>query len=370
MVETAVPIFLPTTRDVTHVRGARCRRGTASMIPVPRSRVPISYSRSWERVSMPPYAAPPSYPTLTSRWLSVSTRRVSSLVRAALQRRTLVCNALMKELSRAVVSVFVTLPAASGHVGGASRGTVRDQAHGRNSRRVRHGGLRICGSAVTRWVAANGRQGPEPVKSAGALTLSRRACFRVSVPDPPHERSRNAPEALPAWIDAVQERVGQLIPPSSRWPWCLSSSSTWCKRYAFNRGLGLHAGAGVAPVRGELSPGRGVHDALRRARGAWTSCIRGWSLRKRAWPISSSPSCSSFRSVFLVIYTATPFIRNSFHGERGLARSGRCARAVGAEVRHHHRLRAARSAGVSETIKNFYVAMGWEEPEVRVKEIH
>ena len=26
--------------------------------------------------------------------------------------------------------------------------------------------------------------------------------------------------------------------------------------------------------------------------------------------------------------------------------------------------------GVSETIKNFYVAMGWEEPEVRVKEIH
>jgi hypothetical protein len=26
--------------------------------------------------------------------------------------------------------------------------------------------------------------------------------------------------------------------------------------------------------------------------------------------------------------------------------------------------------GVSETIKNFYVAMGWEEPQVRVKEIH
>ena len=26
--------------------------------------------------------------------------------------------------------------------------------------------------------------------------------------------------------------------------------------------------------------------------------------------------------------------------------------------------------GVSETIKSFYVAMGWEEPEIRVKEIH
>jgi len=144
---------------------------------------------------------------------------------------------------------------------------------------------------VTRWVAAMVGRGPEPVKSAGALTLSRRRVLSGLGPDPPHERSRMLRE-LSRWIDAVQERVGRFT-SSSRWPWCLSSLRRGAALRVQSR-LGLHAGAGVAPVRVKLSPGRGVHDALRRAR-ARGHRVFAWEPPQARLANFIFASCSSFR---------------------------------------------------------------------------
>src|SRR2546421_13125421 len=92
--------------------------------------------------------------------------------------------ALMKELSRAVVSVFVTLPAASAQWG-ASAAPVATRLTVRNSRRVVMAGLPICGGGVTRWGGAVGGRGPEAVKAARALAPSRRAGFQGPGPHPP-----------------------------------------------------------------------------------------------------------------------------------------------------------------------------------------
>src|SRR5262245_3547444 len=95
-----------------------------------------------------------------------------------------------------------------------------------------------------------------------------------------------------------------------------------------------------------------------------------WPPRKKAWANFIFAFIFFFPSVILVIYTAYPFVRNSYLVNEGSPDPG------GVPVRW-----ALKSViiigfvllglqGVSETIKNFYVAMGWEAPEVRVKEVH
>jgi len=95
-----------------------------------------------------------------------------------------------------------------------------------------------------------------------------------------------------------------------------------------------------------------------------------WGPRKRAWANVCFAFIFFFPSIFLVIYTTIPFLRNSWLVNEGSPDPG------GVPARW-----ALKSViiigfvllglqGVSETIKNFYIAMGWEEPEVRVKEIH
>jgi TRAP-type mannitol/chloroaromatic compound transport system permease small subunit len=95
-----------------------------------------------------------------------------------------------------------------------------------------------------------------------------------------------------------------------------------------------------------------------------------WGPRKRAWANFIFAFVFFFPSVLLVVYFAYPFIWNSFLVNEGSPDPG------GVPARW-----ALKSViiigfvllglqGVSETIKNFYVAKGWEEPEVRVKEIH
>jgi TRAP-type mannitol/chloroaromatic compound transport system permease small subunit len=95
-----------------------------------------------------------------------------------------------------------------------------------------------------------------------------------------------------------------------------------------------------------------------------------WSPRRKAWANFIFAFVFFFPSVFLVIYTTIPFLRNSFMVNEGSPDPG------GVPARW-----ALKSViiigfgllglqGISETIKNFYVAMGWEQPEVRPKEIH
>jgi len=94
------------------------------------------------------------------------------------------------------------------------------------------------------------------------------------------------------------------------------------------------------------------------------------SPRKKAWVdfvlifVMLVPSC------LLVVYTSIPFVRNSFVVNEGSPDPG------GIPLRW-----ALKSViiigflllllqGLSEAIKRFYWAMGWEEPERRVQEIH
>ena len=94
------------------------------------------------------------------------------------------------------------------------------------------------------------------------------------------------------------------------------------------------------------------------------------SLRGKAWVdfvlifVMLVPSC------LLVIYTSIPFVRNSFVTSEGSPDPG------GIPLRW-----ALKSViiigflllllqGISEAIKRFYWAMGWETPERRVQEIH
>ena len=72
----------------------------------------------------------------------------------------------------------------------------------------------------------------------------------------------------------------------------------------------------------------------------------------------------------MILYTTWPFVRNSFAVMEGSPDPG------GIPARW-----ALKSViimgfvllilqGLSQAVKNFYVGMGWEEPEVRAKEVH
>ena len=95
-----------------------------------------------------------------------------------------------------------------------------------------------------------------------------------------------------------------------------------------------------------------------------------WSPRKKAWSDFVFSFVFFFPSVFLVIYTTIPFLRDSFMVIEGSPDPGgvparwvlKSVIIVGFAL--------LGLQGLSEAIKNFYVARGWEEPEVRPKEIH
>ena len=95
-----------------------------------------------------------------------------------------------------------------------------------------------------------------------------------------------------------------------------------------------------------------------------------WSPRRKAWANFIFAFLFFFPSVLLVMYTATPFIRNSFMVNEGSPDPGGVPWRWALKSVIIIGFALLFLQGVSETIKNFYVAMGWEEPEVRVKEIH
>jgi TRAP-type mannitol/chloroaromatic compound transport system permease small subunit len=95
-----------------------------------------------------------------------------------------------------------------------------------------------------------------------------------------------------------------------------------------------------------------------------------WSPRRRAWANFLFAWIFFFPSVLLVIYTALPFIRNSFAVNEGSPDPGGVPARWLLKSMIVIGFALLGLQGVSETIKNYYVARGWEQPETRVKEVH
>jgi TRAP-type mannitol/chloroaromatic compound transport system permease small subunit len=95
-----------------------------------------------------------------------------------------------------------------------------------------------------------------------------------------------------------------------------------------------------------------------------------WSPRKKAWSDFVLYLIFFYPSAFMVMITAWPFVRDSFRVSEGSPDPG--------GIPYRFLLKSVIIVGfailtlqaVSQTIKNFFWAMGWEEPEVRAKEIH
>jgi len=95
-----------------------------------------------------------------------------------------------------------------------------------------------------------------------------------------------------------------------------------------------------------------------------------WSVRKKAWSDFILYLLFFYPSAIMIVWTSIPFVRNSFHVYEGSPDPG------GIPLRFL--LKSVIIVGFvilmiqafSQTVKNFFWAMGWEEPEVRVKEIH
>jgi TRAP-type mannitol/chloroaromatic compound transport system permease small subunit len=92
--------------------------------------------------------------------------------------------------------------------------------------------------------------------------------------------------------------------------------------------------------------------------------------RGKAWMDFVMLFVMFFPSCFLVIYTTWPFVRNSFAVNEGSADPGGIpARwALKAVIIVAFLLLVLQ--GISQAIKSFYWAMGWEPREKRVAEIH
>jgi TRAP-type mannitol/chloroaromatic compound transport system permease small subunit len=94
------------------------------------------------------------------------------------------------------------------------------------------------------------------------------------------------------------------------------------------------------------------------------------SPRKKAWVDFVLLWVMFFPSAILIVYTTWPFVRNSFHVYEGSPDPGgiparwalKSVIIVGFVI--------LMLQGLSQAIKNFYWAMGWEDPEERVQEIH
>lgn len=95
-----------------------------------------------------------------------------------------------------------------------------------------------------------------------------------------------------------------------------------------------------------------------------------WSARRKAWVNFIFMFLFFFPSCILVIVTSWPFVKNSFLANEGSPDPG--------GIPSRWLLKSVIIVsflllilqGISQTIKYFYVARGWEEPEQRIKEVH
>jgi TRAP-type mannitol/chloroaromatic compound transport system permease small subunit len=95
-----------------------------------------------------------------------------------------------------------------------------------------------------------------------------------------------------------------------------------------------------------------------------------WSVRKKAWSDFILYLVFFYPSAIMIVWATIPFVRDSYRVFEGSPDPG------GIPLRFL--LKSVIIVGFlilmiqafSQTVKNFFWAMGWEEPEARVKEIH
>ena len=95
-----------------------------------------------------------------------------------------------------------------------------------------------------------------------------------------------------------------------------------------------------------------------------------WPPRKRARANVIFSFVFFFPSVLLVMWTTIPFLRNSLIANEGSPDPGGMPARWALKSVIIIGFLLLTLQGVSQCIKNYYVARGWEEPETRVKEVH
>jgi TRAP-type mannitol/chloroaromatic compound transport system permease small subunit len=95
-----------------------------------------------------------------------------------------------------------------------------------------------------------------------------------------------------------------------------------------------------------------------------------WSVRRKAWTDFILYLVFFYPSAIMIIWTTIPFVRDSYRVFEGSPDPG------GIPLRFLLKSVIIVGFGIlmiqafSQTVKNFFWAMGWEAPEVRAKEIH
>jgi len=95
-----------------------------------------------------------------------------------------------------------------------------------------------------------------------------------------------------------------------------------------------------------------------------------WSKRKKAKSDFIFLFVFFFPSCLLLLYTTWPFLRNSFMINEGSPDPGGIPARWVLKSTIIIGFLLLVLQGISQAVKNYYVAKGWEEPEQRVKEIH
>jgi len=126
----------------------------------------------------------------------------------------------------------------------------------------------------------------------------------------------------------------------------------------------------VASLRPRLPSGGRLHNAPQRARARGHLVREAVGAFKKAWVDFILLFVMFFPSCVLIIYTTWPFLKHSLQVNEGSPDPG--------SVPFRWALKSVIMIGfsllilqgISQAIKNFYWAMGWEEPDQRVQEIH
>lgn len=95
-----------------------------------------------------------------------------------------------------------------------------------------------------------------------------------------------------------------------------------------------------------------------------------FSPRKKAWFDFVLLWVFFFPSCVMIIYTTLPFVKHSFAVNEGSPDPGGIPARWALKSVIILGFALLILQGISQTIKNFYWAMGWEEPEKHVPEIH
>ncbi len=95
-----------------------------------------------------------------------------------------------------------------------------------------------------------------------------------------------------------------------------------------------------------------------------------WSPRRKAWTDFIFMFVFFFPSCILVIVTTWPFFKNSLHANEGSPDPGGIPARWALKSMIIVGFLLLILQGISQAIKHYYVARGWEEPEQRIKETH